>query len=258
MIRKIALLSLFLVCACDNNKDDKILSSDVASSLINEKISSDCVYSNLSHGIKDIEFNTQRRYYDNYFNEMRTDEKRDTISIETNGIHNKALKQINVLANIGLFEKTNDKVISGGLNLNGYFTDPVNYKNENYTETTTNIPGLQFKITKKGEEYISVDKKRYNAILVCIGKMKVKDVTIYNDKEAITSGRFRVKFNADVVNTPSWLDTIDVKKSFPSISEDLDMNNGSHGEVYITRSNKGFSIENDGKIFLSKNNGSWK
>jgi hypothetical protein len=229
-----------------------MLSSNVASSLINEKVSSDCVYSNLSHEFGDIELNTERRYYDNYFNEMRTDKKRDTISIETNGIHNKALKQVNVLSNIGLFEKTNDNVIVGASNLYGYFTDPINYKDEHHIETTTNKPGFQFKMTKKGKAYLSVDKNRDNAILVCIGKMKVKDVTIYNDKEAITSGIFRVRFNVEVVNTPSWLDTIDVKKSFPSISEDLDVNNGKHGEVYITRSNKGFSIENDNKIPLSK------
>lgn len=209
-------------------------------------MSNHCVLSYLPSEYGDISFNTKRRYFDDFFNEWKTDTKTNIISVERNGYSNRALKQMDTLVSVGIFSVRNKEHVNvGHLNIYGYYSEPVN----NNREKTSTAIGNQYQLTQLGSEYITHSENSNSSIQICIGHNEVKDIFILEADPSFN--RYRVSFTTKLINIPQWTNNHDVIRAFSSIHKSINDAKEMKGDIYISKREKGdWFIESD-QIYLT-------
>lgn len=242
MVRKVVFISFFLLSGCDLYSQDKVLDRETATDLINAKVATSCLPSRIDI-IDTISFNTLRRYYDPSEDKMKNQLPRDIISLakDTDTIKRSRMEY---LTQLGFFKKINDKIYVGKKGIRGYYLEPIDYKSdEKKGEKTYEDDGTQYQLTPKGEKYL--DMKSVPSLLVCIGKIKVNDVTIYQYGNT-DPNRIKVTFSTELYDTPKWLEAENTRLAFPMVIQSIkDTKEKSEGSVYIVKYRNKFVIDND-------------
>lgn len=242
MVKKVLYISFFLLSGCDLYSQDKVLDREIATDLINKKVATSCLPSRID--ITDaLSFNTLRRYYDAGEGKMKNRLPRDIITLANNTDVIKR-SRMEYLTQLGFFEKISSKIYVGKKGIRGYYFEPIDYNaNEVKGETTYEDEGTQYQLTSKGEKYI--DMKSVPSLLVCIGKVKISNVTVYQYGNT-DPDRIKVTFSTELYGTPEWLEKENTRLAFPMIIQNIEnARKKSESMVYIVKYRNRFIIDND-------------